>query len=110
MINYKLKITESGQSIYDEFTSSSDSLYIPNAVLAQMLFDGLVGMNLNGVALRTRSKTVKAKICKILGYAVPKSFKKTQPRFLSQNFDIYIQKRMNVQIWNEEIAPQRRHI
>ena len=110
MVEYNLKISESGKTIYDEFVSSSDSLYIPSDALTHMLADGLIGMNLNGVALRTRSKIVKSKICEILGYPIPKSFKKTQPRFLSQNFDIYIQKRMNVQIWNEEIDPQRRYV
>ena len=110
MVDYKFKITESGQSIYGEIMSSSDSLYIPCDILSQMLADGLIGMDLHGFALRTRSKIVKTKICEILGYSVPKSFKKTQPRFLSQNFDIYIQKRMNVQIWNEEIDPNRRYV
>ena len=110
MVDYKIRITESGKTIYDDFVSSSDSLYIPSDVLTQMLADGLIGTDLHGLALRTRSKIVKSKICEILGYAVPTSFRKTQPRFLSQNFDIYIQKRMNVQIWNEEIDPQRRYV
>ena len=40
---------------------------------------------------------------------VPKSFKKCQPRFLNQDFDTYVQKRENLQIWNEEISPNRRY-
>ncbi|MBT9172012.1 MAG: hypothetical protein DDT21_00388 [Syntrophomonadaceae bacterium] len=110
MFDYKIKITESEKTIYDEFISNSDSLYIPSDTLAKMLAEGLVGMDLNGVALRTRSKIVKTKICEVLGYPTPKSFKKTQPRFPSQNFDIYIQKSMNVQIWNEKIDPKRRYV
>ena len=110
MIDYKIQITESGKTIYDEISSRSDSLYIPSDILTQMLADGLIGINLYGAALRTRSKIVKTAICEILGYPIPKSFKKTQPRFLSQNFDIYIQKRMNVQIWNEDIDPLRRYV
>lgn len=53
---------------------------------------------------------MKQEICRILGYPVPKSFKKTQPRFYGQLFDIYIQKANNLQIWNEEISPTRRYV
>ena len=53
---------------------------------------------------------VKQKICNALGYPVPNSFKKTQPRFLGQNFDVYIQKSLNVQIWNEDINLERRYV
>ena len=63
-----------------------------------------------GLALRTRSKQVKSLICKALGYSVPKSFLKTQPRFLGQNFDVYTQKANNLQIWNEDIDPERRYV
>ena len=101
-------IAEKQYTIYDVLTS--DLLYIPSDALASILAEGLIGMDLKGVALRTRSKLVKARICDILGYPIPKSFKKTQPRFPSQNFDIYIQKSMNVQIWNEEIDPGRRYV
>lgn len=110
MFDYKLNITESGETIYGVLVAESDLLYIPSDVLTKMLKDGLVGMDLGGLALRTRSKIVKSRICEVLGYPVPKSFKKTQPRFPSQNFDIYIQKSMNVQIWNEEIDPERRYV
>ena len=44
-----------------------------------------------------------------MGYPVPASFKKTQPRFPGQNLDIYAQKSRNLQIWNEEISPARRY-
>jgi hypothetical protein len=74
--------------------------------LEGVLHDGLLGLDLN-YPLRTRSKVLKAKICEILGYPVPKSFKKTQPRFPGQDFDTYIQKSNNLQIWNEEIVPTR---
>ena len=110
MINYKLRILESGKTIYDEMLSSTEHLYIPDDALLQMISDALIGTDLNGVALRTRSKIVKTEICKALGYPIPKSFKRTQPRFFSQNFDIYVQKSLNVQIWNEEIDPHRRYV
>jgi len=49
-------------------------------------------------------------ICQALGYPIPRSFTKTQPRFPGQNFDVYTQKSMNVQIWNEEVAADRRYV
>ena len=110
MKDYKYRIIESGKTIYDGYVSEPDSLYIPDDALTRMLTNELVGMDLNGIALRTRSKVVKTKICQILGYPVPKTFKKTQPRFIAQNFDVYVQKSMNVQIWNEEIDPVRRYV
>ena len=70
----------------------------------------MIGLSLAGLPLRTRSKVVKEEICKSLGYPVPSSFKKTQPRFLGQNFDVYTQKSLNVQIWNEEVDLSRRYV
>jgi len=96
-------ISDSGATIYDEQLAESNPLYIPDDALSRLLNEELVGMDLNGIPLRTRSKVVKTRICEILGYPVPKSFKKTQPRFPAQNFDVYIQKSLNVQIWNESI-------
>jgi hypothetical protein len=75
-----------------------------------ILNDGLIGMNLTGLPNRTRSKVVNEKICDVLGYPIPKSFRKVQPRFLSQNFDKYVQKSNNLQIWNEEISGNRRYV
>ena len=70
----------------------------------------MIGLSLYGYALRTRSKVVKSEICKALGYPIPSSFAKTQPRFPGQNFDVYTQKSMNVQIWNEEVDASRRYV
>lgn len=85
-------------------------LYIPTGVLESILFTALIGVSLSGLPLRTRSKVVKEKICKTLGYDIPPSFKKTQPRFPGQNFDVYIQKSLKVQIWNEEVDTNRRYV
>jgi hypothetical protein len=60
--------------------------------------------------LRTRSKVLKSKVCSVLGYPIPASFKKTQPRFPGQNFDTYVQKANNLQIWNEEVSSSRRYV
>ncbi len=67
-------------------------------------------MSLSGLALRTRSKVVKTYVCHALGYPATSSFRKTQPRFPGQLFDIYIQKSNNLQIWNERLAPTRRYV
>jgi hypothetical protein len=53
---------------------------------------------------------VKTAVCKALGYPVPKSFAKTQPRFPGQMFDTYTQKSNNLQVWNEELTPARRYV
>lgn len=101
-------IARSGFTIYDPLKSDGE-LFLPAAQLEAVLNDGLLGLDLN-YPLRTRSKVLKSKICEILGYPVPHSFKKTKPRFVGQDFDTYIQKSDNLQIWNEEIVPTRRYV
>lgn len=110
MIDYTHNITSSGLSIYDEINPSNTELFIPLYALEIILSNSLVGVSLAGLPLRTRSKVVKAQICEALGYPIPRSFKKTQPRFPGQNFDVYTQKSMNVQIWNEEVDASRRYV
>jgi len=68
-----------------------------------------MGLDLN-YPLRTRSKILKSRICEILGYPVPTCFKRSKPRFPGQDFDTYIQKSNNLQIWNEKIVPTRRYV
>ena len=107
MNKYKNLIQASGLTIYDTVPKN---LYIPNDDLEIILLEGLRGLSTSGLPIRTRSKIVKSKICEILGYPIPKTFLKTQPRFLGQNFDTYIQKSDNLQIWNEDINPNRRYV
>ncbi|MEM7537278.1 MAG: hypothetical protein AAF639_34220 [Chloroflexota bacterium] len=106
---YVNAITNSGYSIYDAIEMDTSQLWVPTPVLEQLLNGKLVGISLHGYALRTRSKVVKEHVCQALGCPVPKSFKKTQPRFPGQQMDVYIQKSHNLQIWNEEIAVARRY-
>lgn len=103
-------IRESGLSIYDDIEVGDENLWIPLDILEHLLNEGLVGVSLGGFPLRTRSKIVKSKVCKCLGYPVPSSFKKCQPRFLGQQFDTYAQKSINLQIWNEAIEGTRRYV
>lgn len=96
-------------SIYDPIDIGDPDLWIPTLELEGLLNKALVGFSLGGLPLRTRSKVIKTKVCEAMGYPVPTSFNKTQPRFPGQNLDIYTQKSRNLQIWNEEISPARRY-
>lgn len=108
MTNKIIKAIRMGaHSIYD---TVDDALLIPTKQLEEILNHRLMGISLTGLPPRTRSKISKSAICEALGYPVPKSFKKTRPRFPAQNFDTYTQKRDNVQIWNENISPDRRYV
>gem|GEM_PF-460072 len=107
--DYKTAIRAWGGGIYESIPIGHPDLWIPTPYLEVLLNGGLCGLNLTGYPLRTRSKIVKSAACEALGYPVPKTFKKTQPRFLGQQFDTYTQKSNNLQIWNEELSPTRRY-
>ncbi len=96
-------------SIYDKINPNDTSRYYSQEELKETLESFLLG-RCYPYPNRTRSKVVKQDICKALGYVTPTSFKKTQPRFLGQNFDVYVQKSNNLQIWNEPISPERRYV
>lgn len=107
--DYKSAIASSGKGICEPIDVGDAECWIPTHRLEKLLNDGLCGRSLAGLPLRTRSKIVKSAVCEALGYPVPKSFKKTQPRFLGQQLDVYVQKTLNLQIWNEQLAPARRY-
>lgn len=108
--DYARAIADSGLTIYDPIEVGDPDLWIPTPELEVLLDERLHGISLAGLALRTRSKVVKENVCRALGYPVPPSFKKTQPRFLGQMFDTYAQKSNNLQVWNEELSPTRRYV
>src|SRR6185437_15467250 len=103
-------IRRSGLTIYDAIKIGDPALCIPTPELQALLDAGIRGLSLAGLPLRTSSKVVKTRVCEVLGYPVPKSFKKTQPRFPGQLFDTYRQKSNNLQVWNEELSPTRRYV
>ncbi|RYD86054.1 MAG: restriction endonuclease [Verrucomicrobiaceae bacterium] len=107
---YVSAIRKSGLSIYDAVLVGDPLLWLPTPELEAILDKGLAGLSLDGLPLRTRSKTVKEEVCRILGYPIPKSFKKTKPRFPGQMFDTYSQKASNLQVWNEELSGTRRYV
>lgn len=108
--SYVENIRRSGLTIYDPIRIGDPCLWIPTDTLESLLDEALVGLSLAGLPLRTRSKVVKSAVCKALGYPVPSTFFKTQPRFPGQLFDTYTQKSNNLQVWNEELSPTRRYV
>lgn len=108
--HYATMIKDSGLTIYDAIEIGNPDLWIPTPELEHLLDTAMQGLSLAGLPLRTRSKVVKEHVCRTLGYPVPTSFKKTQPRFQGQFFDVYVQKSNNLQVWNEELAPSRRYV
>ena len=100
--------SDHGLTIYDSLEKHPE-LFLSAAVLEKTLSEKLKGLKLDQ-PIRTRSKVVKSAICQALGYPVPKSFLKTQPRFVGQNFDVYTQKSNNLQIWNEALSASRRYV
>lgn len=109
-MNYVGAIKARGLTIYDAIEIGDSALWIPTPELEDLLHKELSGISLAGLALRTRSKVAKQLVCRALGYPVPETFKKTQPRFVGQQFDIYVQKSNNLQVWNEELSPTRRYV
>jgi hypothetical protein len=95
-------------TIYDSLDQHPE-LYLSQSDLQETLRQKLAGLKLDQ-PIRTRSKVVKIAICKALGYPVPRSFLKSQPRFPGQNFDVYVQKSDNLQIWNEALSASRRYV
>jgi len=104
-------ILASGLSIFDLLAKDS-LLHIPTKELERILDAGLRGFSTAGMPLWTRSKVVKSEVCRILGYPIPKSFRRCRPyaRFPGQNFDTYVQASNNLQVWNEELQPRRRYV
>lgn len=109
-IDYVSAIAASGLTIHDPIEIGDPYLWVPTPDLERILNEALVGVDGLDVPIRTRSKLVKEHVCRALGYPVPNSFKKVQPRFFGQMFDTYAQKANNLQVWNEELAPSRRYV
>jgi len=108
--NYVKNIRSAGITIYDRIEIGDTALWIPTPELERILDDGLRGISLAGLPPRTRSKRAKEHVCRVLGYPIPTSFSKTKPRFPGQQFDTYVQKSNNLQVWNDELSPTRRYV
>lgn len=102
-------VKRSRLSIYDLLDGHPELFYTIEE-LEELLGEKLAGLSLAEYPLRTRSKVFKGAVCEALGYPVPASFQKSQPRFPGQDFDTYVQKANNLQIWNEDVSPTRRYV
>jgi len=103
-------ISASSLSIYDPIDRADVTLWIPTPLLEEILQQGLGGRSLAGLPLRTRSKVLRTHVCQVLGYPIPTIFKRSQPRFPGQDFDTYVQKSNNLQVWNEKLSASRRYV
>lgn len=99
----------SGASIYDELLPDRSELFFPDDELELLLAEQLAGHILTG-PIRTRSKLAKMLVATSLGYPPPASFRREYPRFPGQDLDVYVQTSNNLQIWNEEVSPDRRYV
>jgi hypothetical protein len=100
-------IASAGATIYDSLEDRPELIF-SLSLLESHLRGELIGIRVPG-EIRTRSKLAKRLVASALGYPVPASFQRTQPRFPGQNLDVHVQKANNLQIWNEELDPDRRH-
>lgn len=103
-------ILRSRFTIYDHIKTGDTQFWLTSEELSSVLNERLIGVSFEGLAIRTRSKVAKELVCEALGYLIPKSFIKCQPRFTGQMFDTYVQKSNNLQVWNEELDVERRYV
>lgn len=96
-------------SIYEPLIPNQTHLFFPDDELEALLAEELVGMTVAG-PLRSRSKLAKELVSVALGYQCPTAFKRTTPRFPGQDLDVYVQTNDNLQIWNQEVSPERRYV
>lgn len=101
-------IAASGLSIYDPLLPDLEELlYAPEELEAQLCAE-LVGRDVPGEN-RTKAKIAKQLVAEALGYPVPSSFQRTNPRFPGQDLDVFAQASNNVQIYNQDLDPARRY-
>ena len=108
-LNRAESIRRHGLDIYERVEATEPALLFPDRELEVYLDHALVGEVLAG-PLRTRSKLAKQLVAEALGYGRPSSFKRTMPRFPGQDLDVHVQQDDNLQIWNQEISPERRYV
>ena len=69
-LDYKNAVQSSGFDIYSPIEVGDANFWIPTPYLETLLNQALTGLDLDGLALRTRSKIVKMAVCEALGYPV----------------------------------------
>src|SRR6201999_4134041 len=90
-LEIRAAIAELGFDIYEPLTAHPKLVYT-TAELEALLRHALDGQIFDA-PIRTRAKLAKQATAKALGYPVPKTLKKTKPRFPGQDLDVYAQQR-----------------
>jgi hypothetical protein len=108
-LNRAESIRRRGLDIYEMVEATEPALLFPDDELEVYLDHVLVGEVLPG-PIRTRSKLAKQLVAGALGYGRPSSFSRTKPRFPGQDLDVHVQQDDNLQIWNQEVSPERRYV
>jgi hypothetical protein len=102
-------VVASGLSIYDPLVPDHENLFYARGELEALLCEHLRGRVVPGEN-RTKAKLAKQLVAEALGYPVPASFQRTSPRFTGQDLDVFAQASDNVQIYNQDLDPNRRYV
>lgn len=65
---------------------------------------------LKDLPIKTRAKRARTMTCEALGWPIPESFPRQEPRFPKENFDIFIQAANNLQLWNRLVNVGQRYV
>ena len=95
--------------IYEPLLPYRAELFYPDDELSALFSASIVDEVLSG-PIRSRSKSAKQMVSRAMGYEPPASFRKERPRFPGQDLDVYVQVSDNLQIWNQEVYPERRYV
>lgn len=102
-------VRASGHTIYDSLLLESPELFFRDDELEVLLAERLLSQEVSG-PIRSRSKVAKQIVAEALGYEPPASFKRINPGFPGQDLDVHVQVSDNLQIWNQEVSPERRYV
>jgi hypothetical protein len=100
-------VTGLGCDIYEPLTDRPDVVFT-TAELESLLELKLLGRVFDAPN-KTRGALAKQAVAAAMGYPVPKTLRKTRPRFPGQDLEVYVQQSNNLQVWNAEINPTRRY-
>lgn len=100
-------VADLGFDVYKPLTNYPEVVYL-TAELEALLGQELLGQVFDA-PIKTRGKLAKQAVAAALGYPVPKTLRRTQPRFPGQDLDVYVQQSNNLQVWNAEVTPTRRY-
>jgi hypothetical protein len=106
-LEIRAAVAELGFDIYEPLMAHSEAVYTTTEL--EVLLRHVLNGQVFDAPIRTRAKLVKQATAGALGYPVPRTLRKTKPRFPGQDLDVYVQQSHNLQIWNDEISPTRRY-